>query len=219
MEQFKSVKEVAELMNISVQAVYKRLNNLDTKFKDSNTKRINNKLMLSENLINELMSLNQEVETVVKEVESTDNNVINDKFKELNDNYIAELKRQINKLENDNLELKTDFKIQIEKLENEKNNKDIQIKELSTKNNELDTHLKELNNQLIGIITGEQQIKIGTIITDNNKINSTSVLKEKVTDDIVEHEATATQNNHNNRPNTFNDAPIKKSWIDVLFKR
>lgn len=95
MEEYKSIKEVSEMLKITVQALYNRLNNLDVKFKEKHTKQINKKLMLDSVAIEKLDTSN----ILSKSKEENDfKETLNDEKSSLMDNYINDLKAQIEDL-------------------------------------------------------------------------------------------------------------------------
>lgn len=164
----KDIKTLANDLQVSKETIYKKLNGtLQNELQQHKFKK-NGKVYIDD--VGEILILqslrreNEEITDVCsetqkppKESDIVNNNVITKDIQNLE--LINVLKAQI---EEKDKQIVTNFEHYKEQLQN----KDNQIKELSNKNNELDTHLQELNNKLINIITGEQQIKIGTIIKD-----------------------------------------------------
>ncbi len=233
MSEYKSIKEVADELELSVQAIYYKLNNMDSQFKREHSKKIKNKLVIDSFVINKL----KEVESLETNSKQNAESMIYTNVESLESNFkvfrnietIEELKQQIEELKSINnskeielTQLRTTEKFITEKLEDKEKqleinleqlqNKDNQIKELSNKNNELDTHLQELNNKLINIITGEQQIKIGTIIKDTNNRDLVDV---KIANE--QPEITDVQSSNESKEKQITDSEPKKNIIQRLF--
>lgn len=89
-----SIKELSDEIGITVQAIYKRLNNMNSKFKKEHIKYINNKQMLDETIVKEIKSINIDSENII-EIENIKDNTNYEKL------YIESLKSQIENLEKD----------------------------------------------------------------------------------------------------------------------
>lgn len=112
MAEYKSIKEISEQLELSVQAVYHRLKSVDEEFKKLHTIRKNNKLLLDDELVQRLI-LNDDLNKDFKQEQQSQaesdfkkDNSFNDNV--LNNEYLAQLKNQIDKLEQQIEDLKQD---------------------------------------------------------------------------------------------------------------
>lgn len=219
MSEFKSIKEVADELDVSVQAIYYKLNNMDSKFKREHSKKIKNKLVIDNYIID-----------VLKEIESLENN----------SNEIAESQMitEVEPLENNSkvfkeLEQLEELKKQVEELKNQNNSKEIELtkfrtaeeftkQQLEDKEKQISLNLEQLqnkDNQINSLLESTQNLE-KLLKIEKDIVKSLLVISDTVSTDVPrEPEQETTQNNHNNRPNTFNDAPQKKSFFDRIFKK
>lgn len=199
MEKFYTIKEVADIEKISVQAVHKRINRLDDEFKTKHIKLENNKLLIDMILLNTITLkplVDKNVDMVDEVLDTSNKNLDNISFNEveggLSNEYINSLKEQIKDLKNDK-----------QKQENE-------IKELKNKVVEKDKIIEstiiDYSSQikmLMETLQNEQRLKATNLFVDNfadftdnqaNEVNEEVEIK-----DIQDKE------------------PIKKSFIQKLF--
>lgn len=198
-----TIKEVAERQNISVQAVYKRLNQQSQQFKSKYTRKIDGKLMINETGVNLLFNVdnmvkNQEdveysdentelAEVIIKPEETSEtgfNTKLLDQLNQLQQEQVESLKTQLNKLQKDKEDLLK---------ENEAKNK--QIDKLQNSNSNLESMLKSEKEHVVFLTTKIEKINM----TENEDSEISSAVVNEV---------------------QFNETPTpasKKSFLQRLF--